>query len=177
MIQRLKFSRALTICACLGFLYGCGEDIEVTSFSIQGTTPEINGVNQVGHNDPFTVEWEVNINSGKLFNFKNNSNGYSVELYLSENDKLSTSDDEKVYDEVCGESDSPKECEDNETGAVSCQFSSNDETIECDGDNSTPSHDMLDALISRKGAFMILRVCIQDDQDKCDEASDSIKLN
>lgn len=175
MIQRLKFSRALTICTCLGLLYGCGEDIEVTSFSIQGTTPEINGVNQVGHNDPFTVEWEVAIDSGKLLN--NDSVGYSAELFLSEDNELSTRDDEKVYDEDCGESDSPKECEDNESGTVSCQFSSNDETIECDGDNSTPSHDMLDALSSRKGAFMILRACIQDDQDKCDEASDSIKLN
>lgn len=175
MIRRLNFSRTISVCACLSCLYGCSESIEVTSFSIQGTTPEINGVNQIGHNEPFTVEWEVAIDSGKLLN--NNSVGYSAELFFSENDELSIRDDEKVYDEDCGESDSPKECEDNERGTVSCQFSSDDETIECDGDTSTPSNDMLDALMSRTGAFMILRACLQDDQDECDEASDSIKLN
>jgi|GEM_PF-4704944 len=175
MIQLLKLTSALIYCICLISLTGCSEGIKADRFSIEGTTADINGVAQVGFNEDFRVSWEVSLVSGDLLN--NDEIGYSVELFLSENDKISTQDDVEIYDENCGKSDSPDNCDEKDSGSVTCTFTSNNDTqIECGNDDSIVSGDLLDALVS-SSVFMIFRACFEGDKDNCETENKKIKLN
>lgn len=175
MRQLLKFTGALIFCISLISQAGCSKDIKADRFTVEGTTPDINGVAQINFNQDFRVSWEVSLISGDLFN--NDEIGYSVELFLSEDDKISTQDDVEIYDENCGKSDSPDNCNQRDTGSVTCTFTSNNDTkIECKNDEAIISGNLLDALVSN-GSFMIFRACYESDTNNCEIKNDRLKLN
>jgi len=175
MRQFLKVTSVLIFCVYLVSLMGCSKDIKADQFSVEGTTPDINGVAQVNFGLDFRISWEVSLISGDLFN--NDEIGYSVELFLSEDDKISSQDDVEVYDENCGKSDSPDNCNDRDTGSIICTFTSNNDTqIECGNDDAVVSGDLLDALVS-SSVFMIFRACYEGDKNNCETENKRIKLN
>ena len=175
MDQLFKQTGITIFLLIMALITGCENRIEITGFSIEGSTPDIDGVAQVSYNEDFQLSWDVSMTLRDALN--DTDIGYSAEFFLSENDQLNTIDDLLFYDEVCGTPDSPSQCDDNETGSVTCTFTENNNTeIECSNDTTVITDSLLNALIS-DGAFMILQTCHNDEANVCDTASDQIKLN
>ena len=169
MIKYLSYVFVLLLLA------GCSNDIRIDSFTVEGTTADINGVAQVNYGQEFRVSWEVTRTSEKV---TTKPIGYSVELFLSEDDALSTQNDIVIYDEAdCGRPESPDNCNEREGGTVNCIFTSPDDTqIECKNDDTKVSGDVLDALVAG-GAFMIFRACYEGDKENCATEKEKLRLN
>lgn len=175
MDQLLKLTSISIFFLAMAAVTGCSNRIDIDQFTIEGTTADIDDVAQVSYNEDFQLRWDVTLTLRDLLN--DSDVGYTAEIFLSENDQLNTSDDLLFYDEVCGTSDSPSQCDDNETGSVTCTFTENNNTeIECSNDNTVITDSLLDLLVS-DGAFMILQTCHNDEANECDTAFDRIKLN
>jgi hypothetical protein len=160
-------------------LYGCNDKkMEISSFSVVGTSSSINGVIPINagfNSGRFSVSWSVLIESGEGFNFDSKSSGYSVALHLSDDDELSTSTDVRFYSEKCGQSDSAENCNDSGNGSIRCNFT-NENKIVCgvsNGQQETDISDWLDELPKR--AYLFLEAC-HEGGDPCDNRSARIEL-
>lgn len=164
--------------ACI-VLSGCDEEVDIISFSVQGTSRNENGVVPINagiRNGAFLVSWSVTVTSGELFD--TNDNGYTIRLYFSEDDELSisSSTDIRFYSEKCGTSRSADNCNDEE-GSVSCNLT-NDNKIICStgtsaGQQETSIDEWLDEIPKR--AFLFMEACYEGG-DTCDTRSVSVVI-
>lgn len=142
-------------------LAGCDEEVDIISFSVQGTSRDENGVVPINagfRNGAFLVRWTVVVSSGELFD--TGDVDYSIRLHLSEDNELSNTGgtDIRFYSERCGTSGSADNCNDDEEGSVRCNFTT-DNKIVCGSETSagqqeTSIDEWLDELPKRVHLFM-----------------------
>ncbi len=167
--------RAIVAVATCAVLLGCDEEVTITSFSVQGATRNENGVTPINagvNNGTFRVSWNVSITSGDIFD--TNDRGYSISLYLSEDNELSTSSssDIRFYSENCGTVNSADNCNDDTEGSIRCNFTNNNRII-CGVDTSagqqeTNINEWLDQIPKR--AFLFMEACYES-SDTCETRS------
>jgi hypothetical protein len=167
--------RGIVVIITCAALLGCDEEVDISSFSVQGTSRNENGVAPINagvNNGAFLVTWNVAVSSGDVFD--SSDRGYSISLYLSDDSELSNTSSANIrfYIENCGTSDSADNCNDDAEGSIRCNFT-NDNKIVCgegtsEGQQEISISEWLDEI--PKSAFLFMEACYEG-SETCDTRS------